>query len=344
MKVLVIRFSSIGDIVLTTPVLRCLKQEKPDVIVHYLTKKAYAPLFANNPYVDKLFYLQDDLEAVIAELKEEKYDHIIDLHNNLRTMRVKRALNVPSNSFAKLNIKKWLLTNLKVDLMPDKSIVERYMETVRPLGVHNDGKGLDYYLPKEQELTHNDIPMSHWSGYVGCVIGGSYNTKKLPVAQWQKFCELVPYPVILLGGPEDKTEGDEIAAIDNIKIYNSCGKFNLNESAELVQRAKVIVSNDTGLMHIAAAFQKPIVSLWGNTSPEMGMFPYYGYNNLKERIAPQSVIMERKKLSCHPCSKLGYAKCPKGHFKCMNELDMQYMAGEVSKLWRISSEKQKGKS
>jgi len=339
MKVLVIRFSSIGDIVLTTPVIRCLKLQYPEAEVHYLTKMAYGSLLVNNPYINKLYYLQDDLDETIGELKKEKYDFVIDLHNNIRTLRVKKALKVKSYSFPKLNIEKWLLTNMKINLMPDKSIVERYFEAVKPLNVHNDGKGLDYYLPRDKKISNKDIPMSHWGGFVGCVIGGSYSTKKLPVAQWRKFCELVPYPVMLLGGPEDLNEGLEIAAQDTVKIYNSCGKFNLNESAELVQYARVIVSNDTGLMHVAAAFQKPVISLWGNTSPDMGMFPYYGYNNLKDRIAAQSVIVENKGLSCHPCSKLGYRKCPKGHFKCMNELDMNYVAEQVKKFWSIGSPK-----
>jgi len=333
MKVLVIRFSSIGDIVLTTPVIRCLKQQYPDANVHYLTKSAYGPLLINNPHIDKLHYLQDDIGEVITVLKKEKYDHVIDLHNNLRTMRVKKALNVMSYAYPKLNIKKWLLTNFKIDLMPDKSIVERYFEAVKPLGVHNDGKGLDYFMPDHKKLANTDIPMSHWAGYIGCVIGGSYNTKKLPVAQWMAFCEAFPYPVILLGGSDDRDEGREIAEQDPVKIYNSCGKFNLNESAELVKYARVIVSNDTGLMHVAAAFQKPVISLWGNTSPEMGMFPYYGYNNLRDRVAPQSVIMENKGLGCHPCSKLGYNRCPKRHFKCMNELDMNYAADQAKKFW-----------
>ena len=333
MKVLVIRFSSIGDIVLTTPVVRCLKQKYPQAEVHYLTKVAYGPMLTSNPYIDRLFYLNDDLAEVTEQLKKEKYDHVVDLHNNIRTMRVKKALKVKSYAFPKLNFKKWLLVNLKMDVMPDKSIVERYFEAVRPLGVYNDGKGLDYFLRTDKQLTNTDIPMSHWGGFVGCVIGGSYNTKKLPVQQWKKFCETVPYPVMLLGGPEDRAEGDEIAALDRIKIYNSCGKFSLNESAELVKYAKVIVSNDTGLMHVAAAFQKPIISLWGNTSPEMGMFPYYGFNNLKDRIAAQSVIMENKNLGCHPCSKLGYARCPKRHFKCMNELDMQVAVEQVKNFW-----------
>lgn len=334
MKVLVIRFSSIGDIVLTTPVIRCIKQQRPDAEVHLLTKQAYQPVVAHNPYIDKIHYLEDDLEPVIAALKEEKYDYVADLHHNLRTLRVKKALEVEKTySFPKLNVKKWLLVNLKIDLMPDKSIVARYFETVKPLGINNDGKGLDYFIDENGRITNKDIPMSHWNGYVGCVIGGSYSTKKLPVAQWQKFCSTVPYPVMLLGGPEDMDAGRQIAAQDPVKIYNACGKFNLNESADLVKHARVIVSNDTGLMHVAAAFQKPVISLWGNTSPEMGMFPYYGYNNLKENVAALSAIVENKNLSCHPCSKLGYNKCPRRHFKCMNELDMNEVSELVKKYW-----------
>lgn len=335
MKLLVIRFSSIGDIVLTTPVLRCIKQQRPDVELHFLTKTAYKSIAENIPYLDKVYYLDDDLNVVIEELKNENYDHVIDLHHNLRTLRVKKALNTESHSFPKLNVQKWMLVNLRwKSVMPDKSIVERYFETVKFLGVNNDGQGLDYFIPEAAVLKDRDIPMSHWGGYVGCVIGGSYNTKKLPVEQWQKFCAQIPYPVMLLGGPEDMAEGREIAAQDTVKIYNACGKFNLNESADLVKIARVIVSNDTGLMHVAAAFKKPIVSLWGNTSPEMGMFPYYGYNNLHDRVAPQSVIIENNNLGCHPCSKLGYARCPRRHFKCMRELNMNEVSAAVQRFWK----------
>lgn len=340
MKVLVIRFSSIGDIVLTTPVLRCLKKQLAYSEIHYLTKLSYSPLLMHNPHIDKLWYLHSDLAPVIEDLKKEQFDVIIDLHHNLRTMQVRRALKVKKcYSFPKLNIQKWLLTNLKIDLMPDKSIVDRYMETVKPLNVTNDGKGLEYFLPGEKQLGNKDIPMSHWGGYVGCVIGGSMNTKKLPVEKWKEFCRLSPYPIMLLGGPEDMYEGGKIAEMDPVKIYNSCGKFNLSESAELVKMARVIVSNDTGLMHVAAAYKKPIISLWGNTSPEMGMFPYYGYNNLKERVAPELTILENKTLRCHPCSKIGYDKCPKGHFRCMNDLDMSFAAEKVRSVWAMAGKK-----
>lgn len=331
MKILVIRFSSIGDIVLTTPVLRCIKEQRKDVELHYLTKSSFRPVVANNPYIDKVFYLEDDINVVIEDLKKEKYDRIIDLHHNIRTLKVKKALNVQSHTFNKLNIRKWLLVNLRVNTMPDKSIVERYLETAKFLGVNNDGKGLDYFIPYTT-LKNTDLPMSHWAGYIGCVIGGSYNTKKFPVDKWQELCAQIPFPIMLLGGPEDREEGEQIKQTDPIRIYNSCGKFSLNESAYLVKNARLIISNDTGLMHIAAAFQKPVISLWGNTSPEMGMFPYYGNNNARLNPSPKSLIVENRQLSCHPCSKLGYDKCPKGHFKCMRDLDVQVIAEAVKKI------------
>src|SRR5690606_14760674 len=121
--------------------------------------------------------------------------------------------------------------------------VERYFDAVRSLGVKNDGQGLEYFIPEKDEVTNRDIPMSHWAGYVACVIGGSYATKQFPVEKWKDLCKMSPYPVILLGGPEDKEAGDYISEIDKVKIYNACGKFSLNESACLVKYSKVVISN-----------------------------------------------------------------------------------------------------
>ncbi|MFT4062454.1 MAG: glycosyltransferase family 9 protein [Edaphocola sp.] len=334
MKLLVIRFSSIGDIVLTTPVLRCIKRQYPQAEIHYLTKKSFQDVVAYNPYIDTLHTFDGDLESTIAQLLPINFDYVIDLHKNLRTLRVKRALNTKVIGFDKLNVQKWLYVNFKWNLMPDKSIVERYFDGLKKLKVTNDGQGLDYFVPEHKQTKQDDIPFGHWAGFVGCVIGGSYFTKKLPVEKWKEFVALCPYPVILLGGPEDKEAGNEIAAADAAKVYNACGKFSLAESADLVRRAKVVVTNDTGLMHIAAAFKKPIVSLWGNTAPQLGMFPYYGYNNLNQNVAPLSVMDEVKNLGCRPCSKIGYDKCPKGHFKCMNLLHMPTVAEQVRNFWK----------
>jgi heptosyltransferase-2 len=322
MKVLIIRFSSIGDIVLTTPVIRCVKQQVPDVEVHFLTKKSFRGMIDTNPYVDKVHVLDNDWDGMIAGLQAEKFDLVVDLHKNLRTLRVKRALRpVKAVSFDKLNIQKFLLTSfLKINRLPDVHIVDRCLDTVKHLGVVNDGKGLDYFIPAKDEVPQTDLPAGHHFGYIGVVIGAALNTKKLPVDKLKALCAAIDHPIILLGGPEDKADGDAIAAQDTVKIYNACGKFNLNESAWLVKNAKTIITHDTGLMHIAAAFKKPILSVWGNTVPAFGMTPYYG-----DAMVP-SRSFEVKGLSCRPCSKIGYKKCPKGHFKCMNQQNIEAIA------------------
>jgi ADP-heptose:LPS heptosyltransferase len=328
LKVLIIRFSSIGDIVLTTPVMRCMKNQVPDVCIHFAVKNAFRQVVESNPYIDKVHVLHDDLDELIPALQQEQFDYVIDLHHNLRSLQVKRALKVKSFSFNKLNVQKWLLTNLKWNQMPNVHIVDRYMDTVASLGVQNDGEGLDYFIPADDHVKDRDIPTSHQAGYVGLVIGAAHATKRLPLHQLTELCDKLEHPIVLLGGKEDYQLGKTISALDPIKVYNACGKFNLNESADLVQRAKLIITHDTGLMHIAAAFKRPIVSIWGNTVPDFGMYPYYGDQYLQQKTKPFDIV-EVNKLRCRPCSKIGYDQCPKGHFKCMEQIDISLVIAKV---------------
>ena len=338
MKILIIRFSSIGDIVLTTPIIRCVKKQVPHAMIHYLTKKKYERILSSNPYIDKHFFFDCDIMPTIIELLKEKYDVIIDLHHNLRTLYIKSMLtqafnsNIQKFSFPKLHIRKWLYVNTPWNIMPDSSIVDRYFKTVKALGVKNDGQGLDYFIPEEDELKKDDLPMSHMLGFVACAIGGQHTTKKMPVHKWIEFCKQLDFPIILLGGEEDRAIGETIKQIDEVKIYNACGKFNLHESANIIKRSRFVITHDTGLMHIAAAFKKPILSIWGNTTPWLGMFPYYGYNNLKDTVAPNSVIFENRSLSCRPCSKIGFDACPKKHFKCMEDIPVDKLLDKAKEL------------
>src|SRR5688500_12745361 len=174
MKFLIIRFSSIGDIVLTTPVVRCLKQQVPGAEVHFLTKQNFRSIVEHNPYIDKVMLLEHSFELMIHELKQENYDFIIDLHHNLRTLRIKRALKAKSSSFNKLNIQKWLRTALRINILPKVHIVDRYLATVKKFGVRNDGEGLDYFIPAKDEVKTDDIPPSHQFGYIGVVIGAAH--------------------------------------------------------------------------------------------------------------------------------------------------------------------------
>ena len=323
MKFLIVRFSSIGDIVLTTPVIRCLKKQVPDAEIHFLVKEAFRDVVEHNPYIDKLHILAHSWELMIEELKLENYDYIIDLHNNVKTLRLKNELKVKSYSFYKLNIQKYIFTALKVNLLPKVHIVDRYLKTVASFGVKNDGEGLDYFISSKEETKRDDIPASHYAGYIACVIGAAHGTKRWPVHKWKEFCKAMDHPLILLGGKNDADAAREIAAVDDVKVYNACGKFSINESADLVGKSKLVISNDTGLMHIAAAYKKPVISLWGNTVPSFGMYPYYGERFLFGRQKKIFDIIQVNKLWCRPCSKIGYEKCPLGHFKCMEKIEVQ---------------------
>jgi len=316
LKFLIIRFSSIGDIVLTTTAVRCLRKRYPAAEIHFLTKFAFKGIVEHNPYIDKVHTLGDSFELMLHELEQENYDHLIDLHHNVRTLRIKKHLkNAKAHSFNKLNIEKFLLTTIKVNVLPKKHIVDRTIECMQELGVENDGLGLDYFIPPADVVSNDDIPTSHIHGFIAVVIGAALPTKQLPLHKLKELCASIDHPIILLGGKEDVEAGKAIAAIDDIKIYNACGKFKLNESADLVRRSKLVITHDTGLMHIAAALQKPIISVWGNTVPAFGMYPYYGADSRQ-----QYRIVEVNKLWCRPCSKIGYQKCPLGHFKCMQRI------------------------
>ncbi len=316
-KILIIRFSSIGDIVLTTPVIRCLKLQQPDTEIHFLTKKAFKGILEHNPYIHKIHTIEKEVKEISSILKKENFDFVIDLHNNIRSMQIKRALGKPSSSFKKLNFKKWLLVNFKINTLPETHIVDRYLQTVEQLGIKNDLQGLDYFIPQQDEVNMASLPKFLQSGYIGFVIGAKHFTKQLPIEKIVSICEKLNSPIILLGGKEDEKKANDIIAhlstITSQLVYNACGKYNLNQSASLIKQATKIISHDTGLMHIAAAFKNEVISVWGNTVPDFGFGPY-----LPDK---KSRIVEVKGLSCRPCSKIGYNKCPKGHFKCMMLID-----------------------
>ena len=306
---------------LTSPVIRCVKQQA-GAEVHFLTKAAFSPTLRHNPYVDRLWTIDRDVRESAAALIAENFTHLIDLHGNLRTLELKQRLRwghlrrgrrpPQVHTFAKLNFRKFLLTRFRIDRMPAVHVVDRYMEAVRTLGVTNDGKGLDYFIAPGEEVTP---PAQH---YLAFVIGAAHATKRLEEAQMIALCQHIPVPVVLLGGPAERELGERIATTGG-HITNACGIYTLNGSADLVRKAAAVVTHDTGLMHIAAAFCKPIVSVWGNTVPALGMYPY-----LPE--GPAHGVAEVIGLNCRPCSKIGYGACPQGHFRCMRDQDLAAIA------------------
>ena len=313
MKVLIIRFSSIGDIVLTTPVVRCLKQQKKATI-HYLIKKNYIEVLQNNVYLDKiLVFDKKEKKQTIKQLQKENYDLIIDLQNNLNSFIIKRKLFKKTSTVNKKNIKKWLLVNTGKDLLKKEHIVERYFQTIKSINVKNDYKGLDFFInPKvEKSLTISKSKILQ-KPFITWAIGATYSKKKLSILQIIEVLNRYDKPVALLGGIKEKKEAEQIIlSTKNKKVISFCGKLNLQESAFLVNKSELILTNDTGLMHIASALKKQIISFWGCTKPSLGMAPYKANEYSVQLVSyPNSP----------PCSKLGN-RCRKHKQACILEIN-----------------------
>jgi ADP-heptose:LPS heptosyltransferase len=323
MRLLFIRFSAIGDIVLASPALRCAKQQIPGVEIHFLTKKSMKAVSEANPYVDRFHYFDKDLSATIQELKACKFDYIIDLHKNLRTLRIRLALGVPYLSYNKLSVEKFLLTKFQVNRMADRHISMRSVDTLAPLGVSYDGKGLDYFVPSEVIQ-----PVFFPEGYVALVIGASYATKKLPLESLKVLCSQIPHPIVLVGGKEEVADGEALALLDPTRIVNTCGAYSLHESALIVSKARLVISHDTGMLYIACAFEKNVIAIWGATSPALQVEPFMP-DDSKVRVF-QSIVPD---LTCQPCSNFGTKNCPKGHFACMKQQDLPEIARQVEQMW-----------
>ena len=325
-KFLIVRFSSIGDIILTTPVVRHLKEQVKDAEIHYLTKGPFTPILEANPYIDRIHAFKGDLSECIKSLKSEGIDYIVDLHRNTRSARVKFGLKRMDFTVKKLNLQKWLYVNFKMNRLPDLHMVDRNLETIRSFISEKDEKGLDYFIPAKDKIDLTVFPSQFQNGYISLAIGAQHETKKLPVASLQELCKMLSCPVLILGGPSDKDTGDVIVSgLPGSSILNTCGQYNINQSASLVERSRLLITHDTGLMHMGAAFSKKVISIWGNTVPVFGMYPY--------GADPSSVRFEVTGLNCRPCSKIGYQQCPKKHFKCMLEQDLEGIAAAANRLF-----------
>lgn len=322
-KLLLLRFSSIGDLVLTTPVIRALARQT-DFEIHLLTKKKFAPVLEHNPYLSKIHTFEQEVDEVLSYLKKEQYSFLIDLHKNLRSYRVRLTLGVKAYDFPKKNIEKWLMVNFKINRLPEQHIVDRYFEAVSPLGVAKDGEGLDYFFDPEEKLLVQ-LP----ANYLVIVLGAAHFTKQIPIHKIIELIQLLSLPVVLIGGPEETEKGKAIHAQFPEKVTNLAGSLTLGQSARTIKGARMVLTPDTGMMHVAAAFKKPILVLWGNTIPDFGMYPYQTTH----------INAEVSSLSCRPCHKIGRKSCPKGHFRCMEDQEVKRLEEKIRTIWQQATGK-----
>lgn len=324
MKLLVVRFSSIGDIVLTTPLLRSLKDQLGGVELHFLTKRRFAGTIELNPDIDRLFTIDKSINECMEDLKRESYDHVIDLHNNIRTRSLALKLGVPVARFPKYNLKKWLYVRFKIDKLPNVHVIDRYFKTVEKLGVQNRGYAVSFPIGDEDMVDLKKHQLEEGK-YVCIAVGARFATKQIPVESLVKVIDTLDSRVVLLGGKGDFDRSDEILrSVRNPQnVVNLSGKLSLRQSASVIKQCAKLLTGDTGMMHIASAYDVQIESVWGNTTPKLGMYPYRPKN-------PDSFfIHEVEGLDCRPCSKIGFAKCPKGHFKCMKDQNFEKIASRL---------------
>jgi len=307
-KILIIRFSSIGDIVLTSPIIRCVKLQT-DAELHFLTKKQYSIILESNPYIDKIIFL-NNIKSTLEELKYEDYDLILDLQNNIPSLWLKLNLRIATFTIRKRNVAKFLYINFGINSLKDH-VVDRYFKTVKKINVVNDHKGLEYFIGSNIKMDF-DVP----ENFIAWSIGGTYEQKTLSKLQIIEVCNNLSMPIILLGGHNEKDIGDQIVKESTNKyMFNFCGNLSLDESAYLIKTSSLVLTNDTGLMHIAASFRKKIISFWGCTKPSLGFSPYMANEH--------SVQIVFNPLS-PPCSKHGqFCKFDsKGCVKKISALDI----------------------
>lgn len=313
MKILVIRLSSMGDIILTTPVLRCIKQQVDQAVVHCLVKSPFVSLLSHSPYVDQVISY-DESRNFIKQLRAEQYDFVVDLQNNHRSHLLWRQLRCKHSVVNKEDWARMWLVLTKRNHIKQASVVDRYMKAAAPLGVVNDGKPLDlFYEPQ------TDGPDVQQRPYVAIACGAQHGTKRIPLKYLQFLIGSIQGTIVLLGDNQDRYRIADGSVHLNRRVVNMCGKTSLTELIQWVDRATVVISGDTGIMHMAAALQKELIVLWGSTTPLFGFAPYgvEAYN---------SEVM----LDCRPCSRMGKEKCPKQHLRCFEGHPWQQIVNYVN--------------
>jgi heptosyltransferase-2 len=324
-KILVLRFSSIGDIVLTFPVVAALKAAYPDCQIDYVTKPAFRHLLEACPGLSHIFTLESSIRQLRKDINFQSYDAVLDLHNNLRTLLLTAFSGVKVYKYPKNNWNKWLLTRFKIKQERRQHVVERYLSTLKQaFGLEVLAPENPYEIPESEQFSIQDATGFTPRKYVAFAIGAQFATKRLPTDLMIKLLQKMEHPLVLLGGKEDQQTANEIvAALGGQKVVSMVGQLNIHGSAWLVKNAAALLTHDTGLMHIGACFEVPIHLIWGNTVKDFGMYPF--------RLEQENCFQyEVENLKCRPCSKIGFQNCPKGHFACMRQQDLDFISTQLN--------------
>jgi lipopolysaccharide heptosyltransferase II len=340
-KILIIRFSSLGDVLLVSPLLRVVRLFYPSARIDFLVKKEYADVVRFHPALTSVIELTTDegreLRGIIRKIRKERYDLVIDLHNSIRSILVRflsgcrRRRVVRKYIFARWILVRWKRNYYKhIVAVPD-----RYLATVAPLGITGDGRGLEIVLPEEVlssvRVRLGKYHLEKYSTVICFAPTARHFTKRWPQ---ERFIEAgialaasSRVKILVFGGKQEHEYCADIVHMINTAVHapaaeNCASEFTLLESAAVMDHCDVVVTNDSGLMHLAAARQRNVVALFGSTVAEFGFFPY----------GTKSIVLEKKSLPCRPCTHIGRSECPLGHFNCLTDIAAHEVVSAVKKI------------
>jgi lipopolysaccharide heptosyltransferase II len=323
LRVLLVRFSSIGDILLTTPLIRALARRHPDAKLVCVTKRSMAPLLSEHPSVAEVVSLEPDESVwhLTQRLRALAPTHGLDLHASLRSAALRVLVHCHWSGFHKRKFARSALISAKVDLYgPPVSVAERYFDAARTLDVRPDGQPPQFFLsPAARDRVDRWLAEKGLgnAGLAALAPGAAHATKRWPVAHWIALAQRLRsagYAVVAVGGPDDRGLAGQLAA------ESAAGEFSLQETGALLARARVLVSGDTGVMHMATGVGTPVVALFGPTVEQFGFFPYRA----------RAIVLQRE-LACRPCSSTGTPVCPLGHHRCLTDLPPGEVADAVDR-------------
>ncbi len=324
-KTLVIRLSSIGDIILTSPFIRCFRKAFPETTIEYAVKREFVSLVRFNPHIDRLHEFDaregfDGLKNFKRTLAGERYDLVVDLHDSLRSRYLRRLQGNPAVAvIRKRKLLRFLLIRFKLNVYKRVvPVTKRYIESVEAFGVADDFSGPELFIPAEvlRDIAGQMAKIRpHGTTLIAFCPSAKHFTKRWPkdyfVAMARHLGGSGNVRIVLLGGAEDASYVEDIRRlIGGDTAVNLAGKLTLLESAAVMDHCELVISNDTGLMHMAAARKRNLIALFGPTVKEFGFFPH----------GESSHVLEHPDMPCRPCSHIGSNTCPKGHFKCMKEI------------------------
>jgi len=340
---LIIRFSSVGDIILTSPLIRTLRARFPQSRIDFLVKEEYADLVRHNPHLSQTLMFpaggtSADLRRFRKTIQATRYDLILDMHDSIRS-RVLCCGPTPVLRYRKRRLARFALIHGKMDLYDWSGgappVASRYLEPVRPFGVEDDGRGIEIFIPDEAhgvaERMLDSAGVPHASRLLGLCPSARHATKMwLPerfASAAATLARTTTLPVVLFGSAGERERCASIAAqirtlAPDIQVCNCAGAFSLLETAAAMDRCAVVVTNDTGLMHLASARKRPVVALFGPTVRQFGFFPE----------GTESRVVEHPALSCRPCTAIGRSTCPRGHFRCMKDIHETNVVAAVHEL------------